>query len=325
MSITVKGTSITHWTQFDLSEIVSEPEWYTSIEGQPGKFTFKILDDPNVFYRTGDIIEFSDGGKTYFKGKIFKRQKTKDGLWSITAYDNLRYLQNEDTMVFNATTAAERFKQICETQGLPYKIGMAPGYKCAAVVADGKTYFTMLDEALEETRRATNNSRYTVYDDAGTLKFVALQELNTALLLGDASLITDYDYESSIDEAFNTVKVIREDDNTKTRQVFVASDNQNITSWGKLQKVEKASDADLNAQQLQQMANDKLKELNVVGTSFKLDSVGHMDIRAGSSFNLLLSDMQLEWGRTQVVVLVKSCTHRFSPVHTMSLDVEVVH
>ena len=324
MSITVKGT-LKSGAQYDLSEIISEPEWYTSIDGQPGKFSFKILDDPNVFYKNGDVIEFSNGGKTYFKGKIFKRQKTKDDLWQITAYDNLRYLQNEDTIVFDASTAAERFKRICETQGLPYKIGMAPGYKCAAVVADGKTYFTMLDEALQETRRAANDSRYTFYDDAGTVKFVALQELNTPLLLGDKSLISDYDYESSIDDAFNAIKVVRENEKKKTREVYVASDSKTISEWGKLQKVEKANDADLNAQQLQQMAKDKLRELNAVGVTFKLDSVGDFRIRAGNSFNLVLEDMQREWGRTQCVVLVHSCTHRFSPVHTMSLDVEVVH
>ena len=324
MSITVKGT-LKSGAQYDLSEIISEPEWYTSIDGQPGKFTFKILDDPNVFYKNGDMIEFSNGGKTYFKGKIFKRQKTKDDLWQITAYDNLRYLQNEDTIVFDASTAAERFKRICETQGLPYKIGMAPGYKCAAVVADGKTYFTMLDEALQETRRAANDSRYAFYDDAGTVRFVALQELNTPLLLGDRSLISDYDYESSIDDAFNAIKVVRENEKNKTREVYVASDSKTIGEWGKLQKVEKANDADLNAQQLQQMAKDKLRELNVVGVTFKLDSVGDFRVRAGNSFNLVLEDMRREWGRTQCVVLVHSCTHRFSPVHTMSLDVEVVH
>ena len=48
MSITVKGT-LKSGAQYDLSEIISEPEWYTFSDGQPVKLTFKILHDPKVF------------------------------------------------------------------------------------------------------------------------------------------------------------------------------------------------------------------------------------------------------------------------------------
>lgn len=325
MTLKITGTSVTHYSQYDLSEIVSNVQWFTSIESQPGKLTFSILEDKLVFYRAGDIIEASMDGKQFFKGKVFTRQKQKEGLWKITAYDNMRYLQNEDTLVFNASTAAERFKIICETQGLPYKIGKSPSYKCAAVVSDGKTYFSMLEDALKETRLGANNSRYTIFDDSGTLRFVALEELNTALLLGDGSLITDYDYQASIDDAYNSVKVLREDEKNKTRKVYIATDNKTIGIWGKLQKVENAKDADMNANQLQRQANDLLRENNIEASTLSLEAVGNMNIRAGNSFNLMLSDLKREWNKDTRIALVKSCTHSFSPVHTMSIEVEVVY
>ncbi len=325
MSLKITGTSVTYYSQYDLSEIVSNVQWFTSINSQPGKLTFSIQEDKLVFYRAGDIIEASMDGKQFFKGKVFTRKKQKPGLWQITVYDNMRYLQNEDTIVFGASTAAERFKRICETQGLPYKIGKVPSYKCAGVVADGKTYYSMLEDALSETRRAANNSRYTVFDDNGTLRFVALEELNTAYLLGDESLITDYDYEASIDDAYNSIKVVREDEKNKTRQVYIATDSKTIEKWGKLQKVESAKDADMNAQQLQQQANDLLRENNTESSTLSLDSIGIMGIRAGNSFNLMLSDMKREWGKDTRVALVKTCTHSFNPVHTMTMEVEVVY
>lgn len=325
MNLTVLGTSITYYSQYDLSEIVSNVQWFTSINSQAGKLTFEIQEDKAVFYLAGDIIEAFADGKKFFKGKVFTRSKTKKGLWKITVYDNMRYLQSEDTISFAASTAAERFKKICEAAELPYKIGMKPSYKCAAVIADGKTYFSMLEDALSETRKGANNSRYTVFDDVGTLKFVALQELNTAFLLGDESLITDYSYESTIDDAYNSVKVVRENEKNKTRQIYSAKDSKTIATWGKLQKVESATDSDMNAKQLQQQANDTLKANNVETSTLSLDAVGNIGIRAGNSFNLVLSDLKREWKKDTRVALVQSCTHSFNPVHTMSMEVEVVY
>ncbi|WP_071131372.1 XkdQ/YqbQ family protein [Enterococcus timonensis] len=323
MNLKILGTSVTYYTQYDLSEIVSSPVWYTSMDSQPGKFSFSITEDKAVFYRSGDIIEAFADDKQFFKGKIFIRRKQKDGLWKIVAYDNLRYLQNEDTIVFGASTASERFKKICEIQGLSYKISQASSYKCAGVIEDAKTYFSMLSDALDETRTATTY-RYFVYDDSGTLKFADVDYLMTNLLLGDESLITDYSYESSIDEAYNSIKVIREDEKTKSRQVFTATSDKTIAVWGKLQKVEKATDADMNANQLQKQANDALKQNNAEATSLSLESIGNMAIRAGNSFTLLLSDLKREWGKDTRKVLVRSCTHTFSPVHTQSMEVEVI-
>lgn len=321
----LKFTATTNNKIYDITEIVTDPKWFTSIDGQPGKLTFNILVDKSVFLKNGDGIEFYVDNKKYFKGRVFIHGKNKKGFWKITAYDQMRYLQNEDTIVFGASTASERFKKICELQGITYKIGKAPGYRCAASIEDSKTYFSMLEDALEETRISANNSRYTVYDDAGTLKFVALEELNSNLLVGDDSLVTDYDYESSIDEVFNVVKVIREDEKNKTRQVYTASDAKLIDKWGKLQKVESATKADMNAQQLQKQANDALNQSKNEKTTFHLPLIGTMALQAGNSFNLELSDLDPEFGKKRRVLLIHQCTHTFLPVHTMELDVEVVY
>lgn len=323
MKLQVFETSITYWSMYDLSEIVSEVSWSTGTGSQPGKFTFNIQEDKMIFLRNGDIITAKADGKAFFEGKIFTRKKKKNKTWQIIAYDNLRYLKNEDTLVFNASSASARFKTICQTQGLPFRILDNAGYNCAAAVMDQKTYFAMLEDSLEETRKGYG-VRYGIRDNAGTLEFYNYNRMITKLVLGDQSLVTDYDYESSIDEAFNAVKVIRENEDKKTREVFTATHAGNIKKWGKLQMVETASDADLNSSQLQKQANDLLRENNKETRTLSLEAVGNISIQAGNSFILRLSDLEREGIKKDTLALVHSCDHSLGFPHTMSLEVEVL-
>ena len=84
--------------------------------------------------------------------------------------------KSEDTIVFPANNAASRFEQICKILNIPYKIGMIPGYNCTARVADKESFFSMIDDAIQETKERVN-ARYMIYDDVGTMRFVGYQEL----------------------------------------------------------------------------------------------------------------------------------------------------
>ena len=111
MKIQILETSMQNREQFDISEMCTPPVWSTSIESQPGTLQFEMIDDARVFLRNGDVIEMKIDGKLYFKGKVFNRSRGKNRQWKITAYDSTRYLKNEDTLVFNASSASSRSKQ----------------------------------------------------------------------------------------------------------------------------------------------------------------------------------------------------------------------
>ena len=323
MTLQIFETSITNNQMYDITDIVSSPSWSTSTNFQAGKFTFSILESKSVFLKSGDIIEAKNDGKTFFIGKVFSRSKSKDKSWKITAYDNLFYLKNEDTLIFGASSAASRFKTICETQGLSYKVLDNPGYNCPAAVMDGKTYFSMLDESIKDTR--TNYGvRYGICDNAGTLEFYNYNRQITKLVLGDESLVTNYSYQSSIEDSANSVQVVREDSEKKTREIYTASNSGTIQKWGKLQIVEKVTDADLNSSQLQSQANALLAENNQETRTLSLDAVGNFELQAGNSFVLRLSDLEKEGISQDSLALVLSCSHSLGPVHTMSLEVEVL-
>ncbi len=323
MKIQIFETSMQNREQYDISEICTPPVWNTSIESQPGSLQFEMLDDSKVFLRNGDIIEMKIDGKLYFKGKVFSRTKSKNRQWKITAYDSTRYLKNEDTLVFNASSASSRFRTICQTQGIPHKILDNVNYNCAAVVEDKHTYYSMLEDALEETRK-NYKVRYGFWDNAGTLEFFNFNRMITKLVIGDNSLMTDYDYEASIDDAANSVKVMREDKEKGKREIFVAQNAANIETWGKLQIVETVSDADLNSSQLQQQANVLLGEKNKETRTISIDALGNLGIRAGNSFILRISDLNRDNLGKDNLALVKTCKHNFKDGHSMNLKVEVV-
>ena len=323
MNIKVLETSINNRQQYDISEIVSDLKWTTGLDSQPGSLSFSMLVDAKVFLRSGDIIEMIVDGKKLFKGKIFGRGKTKEAKWSVTAYDNLRYLKNEDTLLFGANTSSDRFKKICQTQGLPYKIINKSPYNCTPVIEDSHTYFSMIQDALDETRKGYG-IRYAVWDNYGTLEHFDLNNKITKIVLGDNSLMTDYSFEASIDDAYNSVKVLREDKDKGKREIYTASHSGNIEKWGKLQMVETISDAELNASQLKKQANDLLKENNKETKTLDLESIGNINLRAGNSFILRLSDLKNDGIGNDSLALITKCSHNFGSEYSMSLEVEVV-
>lgn len=323
MNIQMLETSVRNREMYDISEIITPPTWSTSLESQPGTLEFNMIEDPKVFLRAGDTIEMKIDGKKIFEGKVFRRSKLKDKLWKITAYDNMRYLQNEDTLLFPANPVSSRFKKICQAQGLPHKVRDTSYYNCSPVIKDKHSYYSMIEEAIEETRKGSG-ARFGVWSNGSTLELFLLNRMITKIVIGDQSLLTDYEYEASIDDMYNSVKVMREDEEKSKREIYVASNNRSIEKYGKLQMVETVSDADLNSSQLQKMANDLLKTNQNEMKTIRLNAIGNLGIRAGNSFILRVTDLHRDEFAKDSLALVTKCTHTFGSAHVMSLEVEVV-
>ena len=86
-------------------------EWSTERTGTPGKLTFKLLDDKKLKITEGNAVRFKYKGKNVFYGFIFTR-KIADGVITVTAYDQLRYLKNKDTYVYANKTMTQVVKKI---------------------------------------------------------------------------------------------------------------------------------------------------------------------------------------------------------------------
>lgn len=306
---------------FDISEIASDISWATELSGQPGKCTFKYQDN-NLDINEGSVVSLKVDAKGIFFGYVFKKTKNKDNQVSIVAYDQLRYLKNKDTYVFQGVTASQIFEKICKDSKLRYKITNASSFILMDRINDNKSLFEMIDWGITETMAYTSNW-YMIRDDFGTLDFVNINSLKTNLFIGDESLLTSYDYESSIDEdTYNQVKLVKENTQTKKRDVYIVKDSSTIKEWGLLQYFESVNES-LNEAQIKEKAEQLLKIKNRKTKKLKVECVGDLKVFAGCGIIVGIQDLE-EGFTTNKYYMVTSCTHNFNNSHhTMSLDLQV--
>ena len=308
---------------YDISEIITELNWETTLESQPGKLTFTYLDDSNVTISEGSPISFKVDGKGVFFGYIFKRGKKKDEKVPITAYDQMRYLKNKNTYVTSNLTASQVFSKVCNDFSLKSTIKNATSYIVSPRVHDNKSLFEIVQFGIDETLIKTGNW-FMVRDNFGTLEFISINNLKTDLFIGDESLLIDYDYESSInDDSYNQIKLIKENKETKKREIYIVKDSRTIKQWGLLQYFEKM-DENANAAQIKERAEMILKLKNRVTKKLKLECLGDLKVAAGSGIVLGISDLEKEGIAINQYFMVTSCTHTFkNDLHTMQLEVQV--
>lgn len=307
---------------FDITELASNLQWETNIDFQAGKFEFEMVIDEQVKCNFGDIIRFKVDDVGIFYGKLFKKKRTSKEQWKITAYDRMRYLKNTDTIVFEASKSHEIFSKICEISELEYKVVDEGNWTCPEKIEDKKTYFAMIQNALDLTL-VHGGMWYIIRDNFGTLEHISLNSLVTDLVIGDDTVATDYDYEGSIDDSYNYVKLTKDNKETKKREVYVVKDSKNVALWGKLQYHEKV-DEKMNESQIQEKAELLLKAKNIPKKTFKVPCLGHLGISAGNSVQLDFQSLEQEGIPKNSLAVIKKCTHKWNKVHTMELELRTV-
>lgn len=83
-------------------------------KGAPGTLKFTVLADEALDFEEGDRVHFSVDGTDVFYGYVFAKKSVSDGLISVTAYDQLRYLKNKDTFIGTGLKASELLKRLAE-------------------------------------------------------------------------------------------------------------------------------------------------------------------------------------------------------------------
>ena len=292
-------------------------EWSTERVGVPGKLVFKVHWDSVLDITEGNAVRFRWNDNNIFYGFIFKISRDKDQILTVTAYDQLRYLKNKETYVYENQRADEVVKMIASDFGLLMGELENTGYKIPSRVEDGQTLFDIIQNALDDTllNRAT---MYVLYDDFGKIALKGLDSMRVgepgAYLLIDEETGENFSYNSSIDEnTYNQIKLYY--DNEKTgRDVYVARDSSNINNWGVLQYYEalqEGEDGKTKADALLKLYNVKQRRLTIE------KAFGDPRVRAGSLVGVI---MDLGDVKVENYMLVETCKHTFSDgYHVMDL------
>ena len=288
--------------------------WETELDGAPGRFTFRILDDAALRIAEGDRVEITSTERNIFQGNIFTRRRNHHGVVSVVAYDQTRYLKNKDTINRAGFTAATLLRKIASDYGL--KLGrvadtriMLPFY-----VEDNKTLADIMSNALKATEEA-GGGQFALYDDFGALCLVPSSETRLALLLREDSA-KEFMRNVSIDsDTYNQIKLIC---NTKDGQyVSTSSDGASIERWGRLQylgRVSEDENAQAKARSLLRLHNKERKSLSVSGI--------HGDAQARAGCSLWVGKGLCGTAR-DALCLIKTARHHWNGGrYSMDLELE---
>jgi len=249
-------------------------------------------------------------GVPVFFGFVFTKKRDKDQIITVTAYDQLRYLNNKDTYVYENKTASQLVKMIAADFSLNVGTIEDTGFAIASRVEDNTSLFDMIENALDLTLQ-NNKEMFVLYDDFGklTLKNISSMYVGEpgAYLMIDEETGENFEYSSSIDtDTYNKIKLTYDNEDTGKREVYIAQDSGNMNAWGVLQffdTLSKGENGQAKADALLQLYNKKTRNLKIT------NALGDPRVRAGSMvvINLALGDMNVK-----NFMLVERVTHKFS-------------
>lgn len=293
-------------------------EWTTQRAGTPGKLTFKVLKDDILDFTEGSVVRLKVDGDEVFYGFVFTKSRQKDQIITVTAYDQLRYLNNKDTKVYEGKTATQFIQMLAADYRLNVGDMEDTGYVIASRVEENSSLFDMIQNALDLTLTNTGNM-FVLFDSFGKLTLKSLGKMRVGdgdnYLMIDEETGENFDYKSSIDsQTYNKVKLTYDNEETGTREVYIAQSGENMNKWGILQyfdTLQKGENGQAKADALLKLYNKKTRNLKIQ------NAFGDNRVRAGSLIvvNLALGDMSVK-----NFMLVEKCVHTYNESeHWMTL------
>lgn len=275
-------------------------------KGVPGTLTFEAYYDKKYKITEGNPVLLVVNGTKMFYGFVFARKKGKDGWYSYTVYDQLRYLKNKDTIVFRKKRADQYIRMIAKRFNLQCGKLANTGYVIKKRIEDESELFDMIQTALDDTMM-TKNKLYVLYDEVGKLRLKNVSSMKVNDCLIDEETGRDYSYTSTIDsDVYNQIKLVYENTKKGSREVFMMKDNSNINKWGVLQYLEKIDDPDigkLKSKALLTLYNKKVRHLSISNV------IGNVKVRAGSLVPVVLN---LDDIKVANYMIVDKVTHIFN-------------
>lgn len=295
-----------------LPPVKQEVKVTTERQISPGVMEFSFI-DTGISIAEGNPVRFKDGDTGVFYGFIFRIKRDRSNIVTVTAYDQLRYLKNKDTMVYTEKTAGEVVTQIANNYGFNLGTIADTIWKIASRVEDNVSFLDMIGNALDLTLQNTGDL-YILYDDFGKMNLSFMGDMYVPIII-DAETGQNFDYESTIDsDTYNRIKLVRDNEETGRRDVYIAQDSSRMNDWGLLQyfdTLQEGENGQAKADALLKLYNKVTKTLTVK------DACGDSRVRGGS-----LIVVQLDLGDVQLknLMLVEKCVHKYGESkHTMDL------
>jgi len=216
-------------------------------------------------------------------------------------------------------TATDVLKRIAKDFNLQLGTVVDTQHKIPAMSEDGQKLLDIICKAITLTYVQLGID-YCLYDDYGKLCLRDVSSMQLDLIIGDGSLMTDYQVKTSIDsDTYNRIKLYKDNKETGKRELYMAQDSVNIKRWGVLQYYESV-DEDMNEAQIKELLDNLATLKNRETKSLKISAIGDIRVRAGMRVRIRIPEYDVDQA-----LLVDECSHDFDGSdHTMTLDMRVV-
>lgn len=318
MAIRIQYQNNVTGAAFDITTLVSGAKWSTKRSGSPASLELTAIVNDEIQWSHGGIVTLLDDKTGLFYGYVVKISQNEKEQVQITAYDQTWYLKkNKDTYVFKGKRADQVLKQIAEDFKLKTGSLANTGYSIPSMIEDGQTLFDIVLKAIDYTLINTGKM-FVLWDNFGKLTLTDVETAKLDLFVGDGSLATGFTYESEIDsEAYNKIKLVKDNKKTGKRDVYIFQDSKNMTLWGILQDYE-VVDENMNEAQIKKRGGQMLELYNRPKRSFSVSAIADLSVRAGRALYIGIGAVGVK-----SFFIVEEATHDLLK-ETMSLKLKVV-
>jgi len=179
-----------------------------------------------------------------------------------------------------------------------------------------ETLYDIIQNAMDLTLMNTG-TLFVLYDDFGKLTLKNIESMKTNILI-DEETGENYTYTSSIDElTYNQIRLYYDNEETGTREVYIAKDSENINRWGVLQYTEQLNDptsGQVKADALLEYYDKVTRGLDVSGCVMK------GKLQAGNSVGVILNLGEI---KIQNYMVAEKVTHHITTDH-WSADLRLI-
>lgn len=303
---------------WEVSNCTQQCTWTTQRTGAPGRFEFTINKAGDLSFVEGDTVRFTVDGELVFFGWVFTKSKDRWDVIDVTCYDRIRYLKNTASYAFYDLTAGDMIRQMAADMQVDVSEIEDTGYPIPSLIEQDQACIDIAESAIQQTLLNTGNI-YVLFDDGYGISLKQPANMMSDVIIGEKSLLTDYSYKTDIDQqSYNSVKLVRPNQQTGRKDVFIAQDSGNIDRWGLLQLTQSVDGA-VNDAQVKAQAEATLSYYNRRLRTLSVSALGVPGLRAGQMIYMNvpnLGDIDL-----QQYVLLEKVSHTWeNNDHTMEFE-----